>query len=179
MTSIIGSKEFVDGRVYTKIIYNDLISINQNKTSQVKSKFKLCMSLSSVVDGIIDGRIFGVSATKLNWHDTVECSIVCDTDYSRCSSPLLKSTISAYTADKMEVLGYDELRSKIEDSRNGFREAARLGNTKYKEVVNLFDKYINYEPSPSPSVLAIKTLVSTVEEVDPSILGQYGISLKD
>lgn len=170
-------KEFVNQMIFKKIIYNDLISVNQNNTSQVKSKFKLCISLSGLAEGIIEGRIFGVSATKLDWHDTVECSIVSLADYSRCSSNALRTITSAYTADKMEVLGYDQLRAKIEDTRNGFNEAARLGNTKYNEVSGLFDKYFDHETSPSRSVLAIKMLATSVEEIDSSVLENYGVNL--
>jgi hypothetical protein len=179
MHSNIGDKEFVDQRIFKKIIYNDLISINQNNTSQVKSKFKLCISLSSLSESIIEGRIFGVSATKRDWHDTVECSIVSMTDYSRCSSTALRTITSAYTAGMMEVIGYDQIRAKIEDTQNGFNEAARLGNTKYKEVSGLFDRYLDHEISPTRSVLAIKTLAASTEEVDSSVLENYGVTLEN
>ena len=172
------NKDFVNQRIFTKIIYNDLISVNQNNTSQVKSKFKLCISLSGIADGIIDGKIFGVSASKRDWHDTVECAYVEKVDYSRCLSHALSTDTSAYTADKMEVLAYDEIRAKIEDAKNGFSEVARIGNTKYKEVAGLFNKYFDHEPSPPYSVLVIRGLASSAEEIDSSVLETYGVTLE-
>ncbi len=56
-------KDLVESLVEKKNIYNDIHSVNTNNTSQQKSKFKLCISLSETVDQIIDGKIFGISCS--------------------------------------------------------------------------------------------------------------------
>jgi len=177
MNPVLNDKDFVEQSVFSKIVYNDLISVNQNNTRQIKSKFKLCISLSSIADMIIDGKIFGVSATKLDWHDSVECVLVDSHNYSRCYSRTLFEETSAYTADKMEVLSYEEIRSKIENTDNGFIQAARVRNSKYSEIISIFDKYFETESNPVESVATIKRLANEAEQINPDVLRSIGIDI--
>ena len=89
--SSFSDKVLVESLVKKKNIYNDIHSVNTNNTSQQKSKFKLCISLSETADRIIDGKVFGISCSYSNWHDKVNHIKVCQNNYKICHSPVLKS----------------------------------------------------------------------------------------
>ena len=175
--SSFSDKDLVESLVEKKNIYNDIHSVNTNNTSQQKSKFKLCISLSETVDQIIDGKIFGISCSYLNWHDKVHHIKVCQSDYKICNSPVLKSGQSVYLPQDMEVLSYEEIRAKIEDQSNRFKYKAILSNNKYKKIRTMFKNHLRFCENTSDSVNAIKSLISETPDLKP--LKSYGVQIKE
>ncbi len=170
-------KDLVESLVEKKNIYNDIHSVNTNNTSQQKSKFKLCISLSETVDQIIDGKIFGISCSYLNWHDKVDHIKVCQSDYKICNSPVLKSGQSVYLPNDMEVLSYEEIRVKIEDQSNGFKRRATLSSNKFEKIRKMFANHLRFCKNTSDSVNAIKSLISETPDIKP--LKSYGVQIKE
>ena len=175
--SSFSDKVLVESLVKKKNIYNDIHSVNTNNTSQQKSKFKLCISLSETADRIIDGKIFGISCSYLNWHDKVNHIKVCQNDYKICYSPVLKSGQSVYLPQDMEVLSYEEIRAKIEDQSNRFKYKAILSSNKYEEIRKMFTNHLRFCKNTSDSVNAIKSLISETPDLKP--LKSYGVEIKE
>lgn len=168
-------KELVDDIVESKNIYDDISSINTNNRTQNKSKFKLCISLAITLDNILDGKIFGVSGSYMEWHKKVEHVRVEKCEYVSCSSTVLNNGISAYIPSDMEILTYAEIRQKIDDGNNGFRKKAELKTKKYTSIRNLFNNHLINSKKSSQSVNRIKSLI--FETVDLSALESYGVDV--
>jgi hypothetical protein len=175
--SSFSDKDLVESLVEKKNIYNDVHSVNTNNTSQQKSKFKLCISLSETVDQIIDGKIFGISCSYLNWHDKVNHIKVYQNDYTTCRSRRLSSGQSVYLPNDMEVLSYEEIRVKIEDQSNGFKCKATLSSNKYEKIRKMFKNHLRFCENTSDSVNAIKSLISETPDLKP--LKSYGVQIKE
>ncbi len=169
-------KDVVENLVEVKKIYDDLTSINTNNQSQIKSKFKLCISLSETLDNILDGKIFGVSCTYLDWHSKVKHTKISKDCYVSCSSRALNTNVSAYLPQDMEILSYSEIRTKIENPTNGFKLKAEMKPDKYKRIQKMFNAHLLYSNNTSQSVEAIKALIGEV--ADLSALKSYGVNLK-
>ncbi|WIO45972.1 hypothetical protein [Candidatus Southlakia epibionticum] len=175
--SSFSDKFLVESLVKKKNIYNDIHSVNTNNTSQQKSKFKLCISLSETADRIIDGKIFGISCSYSDWHDKVNHIKVCQNDYKICHSPVLKSGQSVYLPQDMEVLSYKEIRAKIEDRSNRFKHKAILSSNKYEKIRKMFTNHLRFCENTSDSVNAIKSLISETPDLKP--LKSYGVEIKE
>ncbi len=170
-------RDVVETKVKIKRVYDDLISVNTNSSSQTKSKFKLCISLSETLDNILEGKVFGVSCTYLDWHNRVRHVKVHKDHYISCSSTALNKGVSAYLPQNMEILSYAELRAKIESPSNGFKLKAQIKAEKYEKIKKMFNAHLLYSNKTSRSVEAIKSLISEV--VDTSALKSYGVKLDD
>lgn len=168
-------EEVVNGLVESKNIYDDISSLNTNNEVQSKSKFKLCISLATTLDNILDGKVFGVSCSYMDWHNRVKHVRVEKCDYVSCSSRVLNNGISAYIPRDMEILTYAELRKKIDDANNGFHKKAELKTEKYATIRKLFNNHLIYSDKSSKSVDRIKSLIS--ETVDLSVLKSYGVDV--
>lgn len=168
-------KEVVETKVEIKKIYDDLTSVNTNSSSQTKSKFKLCISLSDTLDNILEGKVFGVSCTYSDWHDRVRHVKVHKDHYISCSSTALNNGVSAYLPQDMEILSYAELRAKIENPANGFKLKAQIKADRYKKIKKMFNAHLLYSENTSQSVETIKSLISEVADI--SALKSYGVKL--
>ena len=169
-------KEVVEGLVEIRKVYDDLTSVNSNSSSQTKSKFKLCISLSDRLDDILEGKIFGVSCTYLDWHDRVKHVKVGKDNYATCTSRTLSGGVSAYLPQDMEIISYSDIRTKIENSSNGFKLRAEMKADKYNKIKKMLNAHLLYSNNTSHSVEAIKLLISEVADI--STLKSYGVNIK-
>ena len=161
----------VDYFVEERSVYNDLDSINSNNNKQTKPKFKLCISLSPSIDRIIEGKVFAVSCTYRDWHDRSLHVKISRKDYVSCLSPALRNGISSYMAKDMEVLSYDSLSSKIKDIDNGFKCKAKVDETSYKKIIEIFSVYLS---SGGVKTVSARNIINMInDEVDDSILSKY------
>lgn len=156
-------------------VYLEMQSKNQNNKTQIKNKFKLCLSNKNI-QNVINGMIFCSSCSNhiylQNGRDHVS---VVGSDYEECLSENLRENTSIYIPNYVEFIQKELIVAK--KRANKFLYKAKLKENKFIEIRKMVRRRIcNLGLTCSDSVMQLRKAIGGIVP-DTTALERHGVNI--
>jgi hypothetical protein len=151
--------------IQEKHIYKDERSVEKS-TKITKRKYKLAAKWPEVLKSQ-NIRIFFVSTSNSASVQKRVSVEIKESDYSECRFNNLRNSVSYYDLTKREILSGDEVKAKIDDPFNGFKDVATINDAAFKKFLDKTEK-LKIQSKPPVSVQDIKNIAKSVADKEIS-----------
>lgn len=158
-----------------RCVYLELKSQNKNDETQIKDKFKLCLS-NEMVNKTIGGKIFCSSCSKHEYFRRGKDHVsVTKADYEECYSDTLKNNESVYIPKYVEFLSDQLLLSKRRDGFS-FKYKATIKPEKFSQIRKVVKRKIyDSDYTQNKSIVNLREIIGLTPDI--SVLEKYGVKI--
>jgi len=158
-------KQILLAAIQERHIYKDEKSLEKS-TGIIKRKYKLAGKWPDVLKNE-DMRLFFVSTSKeysVQSRSKIEIS---KDDYLTCKLSTLKNVVSYYNPGRYELLSGDDIKTKIDDIDNGFKDVATIKETSFEKFLHQAEK-LKLGGRPPKTVEDLVTIMKCVADEEIS-----------